>query len=102
MLFGATGGNPVFIDVILLVFASPVLLANGLLRLFQQCLFCRWAYTPSLPCGTCGETVSLVGMWRCVCGFTYQGHVLRVCPVCNACPRMVRCFACGATERLPE
>ena len=90
------------LDIILLVFASPVLLAQGLLRFCRRCRFWRVAYAPSLACRTCGETVSLVGMWRCACGFTYQGHVLRVCPVCSAWPRMVRCFACGTTERLPE
>jgi len=89
-------------DLVLLIFASPVFALKGVLRLLQRCIFWHVAYRPALKCGTCEESVSLVGMWRCVCGFTYQGHVLRVCPVCATYPRMVRCFACGATERLPE
>jgi hypothetical protein len=90
------------VDVVLLVLASPVLLAKGIVRLVQVCLFWRVAYAPSVICSTCNEVVSLVGMWRCSCGYTYQGHVLRVCPICGVWPRMVRCFACGATECLPN
>jgi len=57
---------------------------------------------PATGSGNCGETVSLVGLWRCGCGYTYKGHLLRVCPVCKGLPRMVRCFSCGITVKLPE
>lgn len=89
-------------DLVLFIFASPVLALKALLQLIRRCEFWRVAYLPSLNCGTCGDPVSLIGMWRCVCGFTYQGHVLRRCPVCHSLPRMLRCFSCGATERLPK
>ena len=89
-------------DLILLVFASPVYVAKGMVRLVRKCKFWKVSYTPQITCRNCGEAISLVGMWRCGCGFTYKGHLLRVCPVCGSLPRMVRCFSCGITEKLPE
>jgi hypothetical protein len=89
-------------NIALLVIASPVLLLRGMLRCVHRICFWRIAYSTDLVCRVCEGTVSLVGIWRCTCGFTYRGHVLRACPVCQALPRMVRCFACGTTARLPE
>ena len=89
-------------DLILLVFASPVYAVKGMVRLVRKCRFWKVSYTPQITCRNCGEAIWLVGMWRCGCGFTYKGHLLRVCPVCGSLPRMVRCFSCGITERLPE
>jgi hypothetical protein len=56
---------------------------------------------PAIVC-ECGAAVSLVNVWKCSCGFTYRGHLLRVCPVCKTIPRVVRCYACGVTTKLPE
>jgi hypothetical protein len=36
------------------------------------------------------------------CGFTYRGHLLRVCPICFSLPAMVRCYDCGLTTKLPD
>ena len=90
------------LDVALWVLASPVLFVRWIVRLVRRCLFYRMAYAPKVACRTCGGGISLVGMWRCSCGHTSVGHVLRVCPVCRSLPRIVRCPACGATEVLPE
>ena len=91
-----------FIDVVLWVLASPILFLRFLLRFVKRCVFWRRAYTAQIRCQNCGGQISLVGIWRCGCGFTYRGHLLRVCSVCGSLPRMVRCFQCGVTERLPE
>jgi hypothetical protein len=85
----------IVIDAVLWVLASPMLLAKGLLGVIGRCKFYRIAYTPRIVCRNCRGTISLVGMWRCGCGFTYRGHLLRECPVCHAWPAMVRCFECG-------
>ena len=89
-------------DLMLWVVASPVLLLRTIVRASRRVRFWKSAYTTSVGCQVCGTVISLVGMWRCSCGFTYQGHVLRVCPVCRSLPRMLRCFACGVTRSLPE
>ena len=88
-------------DLILFVLASPILLARFLYRTLKHVEFLRLAATPFLICD-CGRRVSLVGIWRCGCGFTYRGHVLRICPVCGSLPVVARCYGCGLTTKLPE
>ena len=87
-------------DAVLWVLASPVLLVVHLARAVRHGARARRAAARAITCRTCGEEIVLVGFWRCRCGFTYRGHLLRVCPVCEAFPRLVRCFRCGATERV--
>jgi hypothetical protein len=94
--------NQVAWDVVLWIFASPIYFVLWLRRLCHESHFWHIAYTPAITCTICRSSISLVGMWRCRCGYTYQGHLLRACPVCQSVPRMARCFACGATEKLPE
>ena len=90
------------LDVVLFVVASPILLVKALFRGGRLLDFYRVSYLPEIPCRACRRMISLVGIWRCACGYTYRGHLLRVCPVCRSLPQMVRCFACGVTEKLPE
>ena len=89
-------------DLVLLLLASPFYCARALFHLGRKWQFWRQAYTPQIICRNCGNTIWLLGIWRCTCGYTYRGHVLRVCPVCRSLPRMVRCFVCGVTEKLSE
>ena len=89
------------IDVLLFVLASPLLLAAFLYRSWKHARFLSMATKPSIEC-ECGREVSLVGMWRCSCGFTYRGLLMRICTVCGRLPSMVRCYGCGATTKLPE
>jgi hypothetical protein len=88
-------------DAILFVLASPILFLRSLVRAWRHYGFLQAATAPAIQC-ECGATVSLVGLWRCSCGFTYRGHLLRLCPVCDTIPRVVRCYACGVTTKLPE
>jgi hypothetical protein len=88
-------------DAALFVLASPILLIRALRRAFERYSFIRLAMQPSIDC-ECGSAVSLVGCWRCSCGFTYRGHLLRACPVCGTIPCVVRCYRCGVTTKLPE
>jgi hypothetical protein len=90
-----------WVDVILWFLASPVLVLRALVRGCRHVRFLGVATSPAIRC-ECGEVVSLVGLWRCNCGFTYRGHLLRVCPVCGTLPLMVRCYRCGVTTKLPE
>lgn len=90
-----------WVDALLWVLASPILLLRALWRAFQHGKFLELAAASQIPCA-CGQAISLLGLWRCACGFTYQGHLLRICPVCATLPRVVRCYACGVTTKLPE
>ena len=93
--------NKVTLDCILWVLASPILFIKWLFWLRECWEFWRVSYAAKLICKNCKATVWLVGMWRCSCGYTYKGHILRDCPVCRGWPRMIHCFACGVTEKLP-
>lgn len=90
------------LDVILFLLATPALAVRTLVRAVRRVEFWRAIYRTSSLCGSCGATISLVGLWRCQCGFTYEGHLLQVCPVCGALPKMMRCYQCGVTETLPQ
>jgi hypothetical protein len=92
--------NPWF-DSALFVFASPILAVLAGRRACERYRFFRLAMQGEIPC-ECGAVVSLVGLWRCSCGFTYRGHLLRTCPVCETTPCVVRCYRCGVTTKLPE
>lgn len=89
------------VDLVLLLLASPVLALRALVRAHRQWHFLRLATATEILC-ECGSAVSLVGLWRCSCGFTYRGHLLRRCPVCYTIPSVVRCYRCGVTIKLPE
>jgi hypothetical protein len=93
--------NDFWMDLILFVLASPVLLFLAVRRALMRYRYLQHATRPNITC-ECGEPVSLVGMWRCSCGFTYRGHLLRVCPVCGSAPVVVRCYRCGVTTKLPD
>jgi hypothetical protein len=92
----------VLLDLVLWVFASPILLVEYLVRLSRWIRYWKVSYTTSFPCRNCGESISLVGIWQCGCRYVYKGHVLRTCPICSSLPRLVRCYACGLTTKLPE
>jgi len=94
--------NDVFFTAFKWVLASPILLARFVVRTIGWTDFWSTAYRHEIICGNCDAAISLVGIWRCKCGYTYKGHLLRMCPVCDSLPRMVRCFRCGITEKLPE
>ena|SRR5438132_1558342 len=83
-----------FWDIILAILAFPW-------ELWDKGRWLRVATSPALRC-SCGEIVSLLGEWRCRCGYTYQGHLMRNCPVCFSMPRVARCYRCGLTTKLPE
>ena len=88
-------------DVLVFALASPILVARGILTALRKSRFLAVASMISIAC-ECGSEVSLVGMWRCSCGFTYKGHLLQVCPICGSLPCVIRCYACGVTTKLPE
>lgn len=88
-------------DLTLFALASPILAARGAMRMIRRLQLLRLAVQPVLTCRTCGGAISLVGQWRCACGFEYRGHLLRPCPLCGSFPRMLRCFQCGTTTVIP-
>ena len=90
-----------WIDGALLVLASPILAVKAVRRALERYRFFRLAMKRAIVC-ECGSEVSLVGFWKCSCGFCYRGHLLRVCPVCGSLPCVVRCYRCGVTTKLPE
>jgi hypothetical protein len=90
------------LDALLWVLASPVFVVRGCLHLRRKVQYWEVAYSTSVTCRYCHERISLVGMWRCGCSYTYAGHVLRICPVCRSLPQTVRCIVCGVSRLLPE
>lgn len=90
------------LDVLLWLLASPIIVVLWGVRLSRRIRFWKTAYTVQVACGHCGTAISLVGLWKCGCGHTYAGHLLRVCPICHSLPRVVRCFSCGVTRLLPR
>jgi hypothetical protein len=90
------------LDAILWFLASPILFLRWCLRARRWVRFWRSAYSTEVGCVHCKARISLVGMWRCGCGYTYAGHLLRHCPICKSLPRVARCFTCGASRLLPE
>ena len=88
------------IDLALWLFASPILVLRGLVRAYRNYGVLRFATAVAIPC-ECGAEISLVGLWRCSCGFTYRGHLMRACPLCGSIPSVVRCYRCGVTSVLP-
>ena len=93
--------NTFWIDLILWLLASPVLFVRAIVRTFMKVQFLEAAIRVAVRC-ECGESVSLVGLWQCGCGYTYKGHLIRECPVCGSVPVVVRCYSCGLTTKLPE
>ena len=85
-------------DCLLLLLAAPVYAVVWSVRLARRMRFARLAVERTFACRTCGRHMLLVGLWRCGCGFTYLGHLLRSCPVCGTLPQVIRCEHCGATE----
>jgi hypothetical protein len=94
--------NGLAVELVWWLLASHIVFIQWIMRMIGRLHFWRMAYRPAIRCGNCGTAISLVGIWKCGCHFTYRGHLLRECPICGSVPRMVRCFSCGVTERLPE
>lgn len=95
------GMKSTWIDWALFVVASPILLFQASRRGLERYRFFCLATQAEILC-ECGAPISLVGLWRCSCKFTYRGHLLRECPVCGTIPCVVRCYRCGVTTKLPE
>ena len=87
-------------DTVLLVLASPILGIVNTVRMVRHLIFLYRAVQPAVSCPACGNNIPLIGFWKCCCGFTYQGHLLRHCSICGSLPKMVRCYRCQATRRL--
>lgn len=85
-------------NLVLYILASPILVIQAGFRAARRLRLYWQAVQPSLTCRTCGAEISLVGLWKCGCGYSYRGHVLRLCPVCASFPKMIRCHRCGTTE----
>lgn len=83
------------IAIVALIFALV-----GLIRLVRLLWSCRYAWATAITCRHCRQSIPLVRGWRCGCGFTFVGSVLRLCPVCGTRPVMVRCQTCGMTRKI--
>ena len=96
------GGKSSIFDAVLFGLAVPVMVLMAGVRLIRRMGFFQTAIRTAIECLTCGGEISLVGFWRCKCGFTFQGHVMQPCPICATAPNMIRCYRCGATRVLPR
>lgn len=86
--------------IILWLLASPFLLISGILKVIRHLRFLRLASATLVMCKACGAEISLLGQWKCTCGYVYRGHLMRKCPVCYSLPRLARCYRCGVTQLL--
>jgi len=50
-----------------------------------------------LVCRFCGNTIPLLGAWKCECGFSRPGNYFGRCPKCMKYPRYIDCPACRMT-----
>ena len=50
-----------------------------------------------LVCRFCGNTIPLLGAWKCECGFSRPGNYFGRCPNCGRYPRFIDCPACRFT-----
>jgi len=82
------------------IVALPVTIVAAVLRALARVWSCRYAWSNQMRCRYCHAVITLVRAWRCGCGFTYVGSVLRVCPICGMRPRVVRCEGCGLTWKV--
>src|SRR5262245_41794072 len=82
------------------ILASPLVLLWLLCRGIRHVVFLRSAARISTRCPACHSAVSLVGIWRCPCGYTYKGHLLTECPICFSVPKLIRCPHCQVTRKL--
>jgi hypothetical protein len=89
-----------FFIVMTYILSSPFLLIWGMVEAFKYFRTLGRAIAPSVICRTCRNQIALVGMWQCECGFTYQGHLMRPCPICHRVPRVARCYQCNTTNLL--
>jgi hypothetical protein len=80
--------------------ALPFLIIWGMIRIARYVRLLTLSVSPSIACIGCRSEVALLGIWRCRCGFTYKGHLMRPCPVCARVPRVVRCLNCSVTTQL--
>jgi hypothetical protein len=76
-------------------------LSRGASQIWNLSSYARVRRADAIQCD-CGASISLRGLWRCGCGYTYRGHLLTRCPICTSVPRIARCYRCGVTVRLPE
>jgi hypothetical protein len=82
------------------ILAAPFLAIWGLVWAVRYGRTLMRSVTTSVVCSNCRQEIALVGLWQCGCGFAYQGHLLRPCPVCGRVPRIVRCINCSVTTQL--
>jgi hypothetical protein len=50
-----------------------------------------------LTCRFCGNSIDLLGAWRCECGYSRPGNYFGRCPKCLNYPRYIDCPACRFT-----
>jgi phage FluMu protein Com len=86
--------------VVAYVLAGPLLGMWMLYKGIRHLMKLKVAGKIEVKCPSCRMLVSLVGIWRCHCGFTYRGHLITECPICFSIPRMVRCPRCQVTRKL--
>jgi len=91
--------KPFFVALAYL-FSLPFLCVWAIIRAVKYTRVLRLSVSPAVLCSNCHQPAPLVGIWRCQCGFTYRGHLLRPCPICGRVPRVVRCTNCGITIQL--
>src|SRR5207247_52400 len=70
---GGMQGLNLTTDWILWVLASPILFIRWIFRLARRWKVLQLGYRTELVCRNCRSPISLVGLWRCGCGYTYRG-----------------------------
>ncbi len=55
----------------------------------------------AMPCRTCGETIPLLGLWQCDCGWSFYGRYWTRCEYCGDLPGFIDCLTCGGSNFNP-
>ena len=50
-----------------------------------------------LACRFCGNSIELLGAWKCQCGYKRPGNYFGRCPKCLGHPHYIDCPSCGFT-----
>jgi len=76
------------------IFYLPIALGTAIGRLIAG----RWVRYDAVACPTCGEEISLLGLWECsTCHFRFYGFYFSGCPCCGNSPGFINCSHCEAS-----
>ena len=88
----------VTILAVLWFFYLPIALGTGIAKVIAG----RWLLHNAVTCPTCGQKVTLLGLWECsACRFRFYGFYFSRCGCCGNVPTFINCESCEASILCP-